>query len=861
MKTKNRGMAARWKPRTVATAMAVALCVVGLGPLNTVTAQANVATDALATIEIAHANDIRGNVFLPATVTTSDGTAVITWTSSNPSIVSDKDSGGFAAGVVNRPAPGSSPASVKMTACATLNTFTDCRDIVLTIHPANPPRAEYTGYAQVNFTGTWAPGDTITQNRESVYAAVSVGNDVLKYEAINDRKPFARSNTGDLGLRDPVIVRSPEGDRFFMIATDLCTSCPNFTPRGGWGWAQTGGASNIMVWESADLATWTDMRSVTVNTSKETGMTFAPEAIWDPTQGVYVVYWSSAIYPEGSYYSLDTSDPNARPGSGDAFNSKLPGYGSVSNVYQKYWGRNVTYYTTTRDFINFAPSKVMYDRCGPNTTQTFTYDAFGYPTSHTGASPSWAVGGTETPACDWNHGYGNLDPMIVYNPDDGYYYKAVQDRWDKVYTYLYPECFTAAQQYTSLTDLYLERSKSILAPANQWELMGGCLTRYGVQNGIAAGTVPSTTSMPYKEGPNLLHANPGDVNGNYWYMFSDGGGLSAYRTADLSTGSFTAVTWTAAYRETLRYTASNPAGTASNARGSSHGHTFALTAAEHAQFRGATLDDFFIVTAPTKLEYKYGEALDLTDLKVDAAYTEKTQRDALAGIEIKEGFGGYIASGYDPTVPGIQTVTLSFTVGDVTKTDTFQVNVTTDKSVLQTAYDTVQALSNDDNKYSTGSWGALQQAIADAKQILDDPAATQPQIDAAVVAISSALAGLSAPADKSVLQAIYDLAMAISNTNNKYSQDSWDALQLAIADAKQVLDNPDSTQSHIDAAVVALSAAIAGLTAPIVVPTKPPVEVLTGGTVPGAQSGSAPTLAMLMVSTGPRALRTVKRHL
>ena len=53
---------------------------------------------------------------------------------------------------------------------------------------------------------------------------------------------------GEKGVRDPFILRSPEGDKFYMIATDL-----NIHANGDWGAAQNSGSQALMVWEST---TW-----------------------------------------------------------------------------------------------------------------------------------------------------------------------------------------------------------------------------------------------------------------------------------------------------------------------------------------------------------------------------------------------------------------------------------------------------------------------------------------------------------------------------------------------------------------------------------------------------------------------------
>ncbi|OOM76825.1 hypothetical protein CLPUN_25250 [Clostridium puniceum] len=47
-------------------------------------------------------------------------------------------------------------------------------------------------------------------------------------------------------------MRSAEGDKFYIIATDLSI----YNRNGDWGGAQTAGSQYIMVWESTDLVHW-----------------------------------------------------------------------------------------------------------------------------------------------------------------------------------------------------------------------------------------------------------------------------------------------------------------------------------------------------------------------------------------------------------------------------------------------------------------------------------------------------------------------------------------------------------------------------------------------------------------------------
>ncbi|MNL66885.1 hypothetical protein D3C87_1914170 [compost metagenome] len=76
------------------------------------------------------------------------------------------------------------------------------------------------------------------------------------------------------GLRDPYILRSKDGDKYYMVATDLCISCGT-----GWGPAQSAGSLKIEVWESTDLVDWKrtngENTGITIN-QPSAGMTWAP---------------------------------------------------------------------------------------------------------------------------------------------------------------------------------------------------------------------------------------------------------------------------------------------------------------------------------------------------------------------------------------------------------------------------------------------------------------------------------------------------------------------------------------------------------------------------------------------------------
>ena len=93
----------------------------------------------------------------------------------------------------------------------------------------------------------------------------------------------------DLGVRDPHIIRSPQGDKYWILGTDLHAEGGG---TGGSGWNQLSASQNLVIWESDDLVNWSEPRLVHAGFDNA-GCIWAPEAIYDDTTGDYVVYWSA----------------------------------------------------------------------------------------------------------------------------------------------------------------------------------------------------------------------------------------------------------------------------------------------------------------------------------------------------------------------------------------------------------------------------------------------------------------------------------------------------------------------------------------------------------------------------------------
>lgn len=129
------------------------------------------------------------------------------------------------------------------------------------------------------------------EHGEQIYFSVS--EDGLHWQDLNGGEPVLRSPLGELGVRDPFVVKHPGTGRYFMIATDL-----NIYRLRDWGKAVTCGSRDLIVWESDDLVNWSEPRSCTVGVPGA-GNVWAPEAIWDEEKQAFMVFFASMIKLEG----------------------------------------------------------------------------------------------------------------------------------------------------------------------------------------------------------------------------------------------------------------------------------------------------------------------------------------------------------------------------------------------------------------------------------------------------------------------------------------------------------------------------------------------------------------------------------
>lgn len=111
-------------------------------------------------------------------------------------------------------------------------------------------------------------------------------------------------------------------------------------------------------------------------------------------------------------------------------------------------------------------------------------------------------------------------------------------------------------------------------------------------------------------------------------------------------------------------------------------------------------------------------------------------------------------------------------------------------------------------QFTAGSVGVFQTALEEAKQALATGTATPEQFGQALAKLEAARAGL---VDLGPLQAAKAGIEGEQLNGGNYTEASWQALQEALQHAADVLANPNATQAEVDAAKAVLEAARAAL--------------------------------------------------
>ncbi|MGG3312367.1 S-layer homology domain-containing protein [Paenibacillus lautus] len=130
-----------------------------------------------------------------------------------------------------------------------------------------------------------------------------------------------------------------------------------------------------------------------------------------------------------------------------------------------------------------------------------------------------------------------------------------------------------------------------------------------------------------------------------------------------------------------------------------------------------------------------------------------------------------------------------------------------DKKPLQEKIAEEAALKEAD--YSKDSWEAYQKELADAKKVLNNPDATQKEVNEALDKLAEAQNKLAA--DKTELAKKRQEIVDEKLDKEDYSKDSWAALEEAMKQAETVLNDPKATQTEVDEMLEKLTEARDGL--------------------------------------------------
>lgn len=146
---------------------------------------------------------------------------------------------------------------------------------------------------------------------------LAYSQDGFNWNALRHDSSFLTPTAGkDKLMRDPCIVRGPDGT-FHMV------------------WTVSWNEKGIGYASSKDLINWTDQQYLPVM-EHEAGARncWAPEIFYDAGKKQYMIFWATTI--PGRFAKGDTAGD-------DKYNHRI-------------------YYVTTKDFTNFSPTKLLYDK-------------------------------------------------------------------------------------------------------------------------------------------------------------------------------------------------------------------------------------------------------------------------------------------------------------------------------------------------------------------------------------------------------------------------------------------------------------------------------------------------------------------
>ena len=573
------------------------------------------------TFEIPNMDNVKGNITLPSE---KDGVS-IAWTSSDDNIITSTEVDGKPAGVVTR---GESDQKVTLTAVFSKDgqdSVTKTYEVTVKAKAQEVSEDDYVGYLFVHFIGNEAAA-----SHEQTYFSIS--EDGLNWSELNGGNAVLTSDIGESGLRDHFIARAPEGDKYYMIATDLSI----YHNAGNWAGAGGSGSHGIVVWESDDLVNWSEPWIAEI-APENAGCTWAPEFIYDESTGEYVVYWS-------------------------ATSIELDENGEIAQEYENH----TIYYAKTRDFRTFTDAQV-YHSGGKQEDGTpikvidstmiendGTY--YRYTKNEMNGTimvdKSDAILGTfteidsDTLSSDVPATVGAVEGPIIFKmnekTEDG------KDQWC-----LMVDRFARGQGYYPLITTDLDSGEFTMLSDDEFSMPTDVHKyRHGYVMPVTAAEYDALQRTygediyvsTYKLEQTIASAEAIDMNA-----------LTEASKADLQAAIDTAK----AALESVKSTEEADAAAAELQA--------VVDGLEYAGGETVTLTGIS-VTPPTTTTYTAGEELNLDGLKVTASYSDNSTKDVTEAAKVD-------TSACDMETAGTYTVTVSYTENDVTKTDAFEITV------------------------------------------------------------------------------------------------------------------------------------------------------------------------------------------
>ncbi len=146
---------------------------------------------------------------------------------------------------------------------------------------------------------------------------LAYSEDGLKWAALSDNESFLTPTAGvDKLMRDPCIIQGPDG-KFHMV------------------WTVSWNEKGIGYANSDDLINWSEQQYIPVMEHEPLARNcWAPELFYDEDSEQYLIYWATTI--PGRFPETDSTGDNG-------YNHRM-------------------YYTSTRDFVEFSETKLLYDK-------------------------------------------------------------------------------------------------------------------------------------------------------------------------------------------------------------------------------------------------------------------------------------------------------------------------------------------------------------------------------------------------------------------------------------------------------------------------------------------------------------------